>query len=433
MLERVKALAADGALSREALLAEFHSLGDEYGKLLRQALKITRIGDRNQRKLYLANEQIERQKDELGKAYKKLELIASTDPLTQLFNRRKFIEKFRDERRRFERDQKPFSLVMGDIDDFKSVNDRYGHDCGDFFLVTVSRILRAMVRKQDVVGRWGGEEFILLLPGTSLDGGEKVAEVIRKKIAAEPYTFQGNRLPLTMTFGVSQFDGSTDIDGCIKQADMALYAGKKDGKNRVVISSRVMKAPPPDDRPLPAQLPRFYDRLKERRIMLDFHGAVLQDVMGGMAEMIHHKLSSDGWRPAVIKKVFCVFVELAQNVSFYSAERVYSDIEHRDVGAGAVLVGENKEGVTILTGNLVEKQRVSTLLKHCETINNMNAEELKQFYKERIKLPRVKGRQGGRVGLIDISRKAMNPILSKVVPINPVHSFLVLSVTINNE
>lgn len=236
LLERAKENRSNGSLSKEELLKEYNELGREYEKLLKQTVKITRIGDANQMKLVLANEKIEKQRQELAAAYKKMELLARTDPLTQLWNRRHFLERFQDEIIRFERSKKPFSVVLGDIDNFKAVNDRHGHDCGDFVLVSIAKSIKAMVRKQDVVGRWGGEEFILLLPESSLEGGKIVAEEARERIAAESYCFADSRISVTMSFGVSEFDGSVDMDTCIKQADAALYSGKRRGKNRVVLS-----------------------------------------------------------------------------------------------------------------------------------------------------------------------------------------------------
>ena len=233
-LERVKTIQTDRGISKKDLIEEYIELGNEYGKLLKQAIKITRIGDTHQKKLLLASEQIEKQREELSIAYKKMEILARTDPLTQLSNRRDFLEKFQQEINRYERNPRPFSLVLGDIDDFKLVNDRYGHDCGDFVLVTVAKMLRSMVRKQDIVGRWGGEEFILLLPESPLAGGVTAAEGIRKRIAAEIFSFKGHQLSITVTFGVSEFENNMDADTCIKRADDALYSGKRIGKNRVI-------------------------------------------------------------------------------------------------------------------------------------------------------------------------------------------------------
>jgi diguanylate cyclase (GGDEF)-like protein len=236
LLEKINQIQADDFISKAELFKEFVELSNEYAKLLNQTIKITRVGDCNQRKLFLAYEQIEKQKEELSIAYKKMEILARTDPLTQLSNRRDFLEKFKLEIIRFERNRRPFSVVMGDIDDFKSVNDRYGHDCGDFVLVTMSKIMKSKLRKVDTVGRWGGEEFILLLPETPMSGGKTVAESIRKRIAGETFSYKEHQLSITITFGVCEYNSVMDVDTCVKRADEALYAGKHKGKNCVVLA-----------------------------------------------------------------------------------------------------------------------------------------------------------------------------------------------------
>jgi diguanylate cyclase (GGDEF)-like protein len=237
LVEKINQMQTSDFYSKAALFKEFLDLSKEYAKLLKQTIKITRIGDSNQRKLFLANEKIEEQKKKLSIAYQKMELLARTDPLTQLSNRRDFLEKFHQEVIRFERSGKPISVVLSDIDDFKTVNDRYGHDCGDFVLVNTAKILRSMIRKQDSVGRWGGEEFILLLPETPLSGGEIVAEGIRKRIVGETFSFEEHQLSITITFGVCVYNGVMDVDTCIKRADEALYSGKHQGKNCVVLAN----------------------------------------------------------------------------------------------------------------------------------------------------------------------------------------------------
>lgn len=234
LIETINQIKADAFISRAELFKEFTELSKEYAKLLKQTIKITRIGDSNQRKLFLANEQIEKQKKELSIAYKKMEMLARTDPLTQLSNRRDFLEKFQQEIIRFERSGTPFSVILGDIDDFKLINDRFGHDCGDFVLVTIAKIFKSMIRKQDSVGRWGGEEFILLLPEAPLQGGKTVAEGIRKRIAGETFSYQQQHLSITITFGVCEYKGVMGIDACVKRADEALYSGKQKGKNCVI-------------------------------------------------------------------------------------------------------------------------------------------------------------------------------------------------------
>lgn len=171
----------------------------------------------------------------LIKANKQLEELSRKDPLTSISNRRDILEKINYETLRFERNKKEFSLVMGDIDNFKSVNDNHGHECGDYILKALVNTIISGLRKQDIVGRWGGEEFILLLPETNLTGGEIAAEKIRKIIDQNEFIYNNKVIPISITFGVSEYSSGKNIDSCIKEADSALYKGKSKGKNRVEI------------------------------------------------------------------------------------------------------------------------------------------------------------------------------------------------------
>lgn len=173
--------------------------------------------------------------NKLEEAHIKLAEIARSDPLTKLSNRRDMREKIEYETNRFERSHKPFTILMGDIDFFKAVNDKYGHDCGDYVLKEIARIFQSSVRKQDVVGRWGGEEFMLMLPETNLEGGRIVAEKIREKIEKFEFIYQNYKILLTITLGVSIYNTTINIDECIKKTDQALYKGKKKGRNCVVL------------------------------------------------------------------------------------------------------------------------------------------------------------------------------------------------------
>ena len=175
---------------------------------------------------------------QLQEAYIKVEKLARKDPLTNLSNRRDFLEKAEYERIRSNRSGRPFSVVLSDIDDFKHFNDTYGHDCGDFVLVTVANIMHNTLRKQDIVGRWGGEEIVLLLPETALEGAKLAAEKVRQRIAENPYSFNGQKFSITMTFGVSEYHKGMTIDQCIKEADKALYIGKRTGKNCVIAAAK---------------------------------------------------------------------------------------------------------------------------------------------------------------------------------------------------
>lgn len=170
-----------------------------------------------------------------------MESLAMTDSLTRLPNRRRMRELLEAERVRCARDGHPFGIVLGDIDAFKQINDTRGHDCGDHVLTSLASILRGVLRGQDAVARWGGEEFLFLLPDTDLHGAGVVAEKLRSTLEASEITFEGRRVPVAMTFGVAVYTrggGSIgSIDECIQRADRALYAGKHAGRNQVVLES----------------------------------------------------------------------------------------------------------------------------------------------------------------------------------------------------
>ena len=170
-----------------------------------------------------------------------LEKIAKTDPLTQLPNRRAIIEQINYEEARFSRNGEPFTIVIGDIDDFKHINDTYGHDAGDKILIKLSELINLTIRKQDICARWGGEEFLFLFPDTDKKGGKIISEKLRKKIEKEKIEYNGTTLSITMTFGICTFSETTTTEECINRADKALYEGKKTGKNRILVYTKKLK------------------------------------------------------------------------------------------------------------------------------------------------------------------------------------------------
>ncbi len=215
------------------LYSHCNTLLTEYESLLKQFKKITKLGDSYQNKLMAANDKMEEQNNELQKAYKKIEITARLDPLTQLWNRRAIYEFLDDEIKRYNRSKQIFSVVLCDIDHFKNFNDKYGHDCGDYVLESLSELLSDSLRKTDKLCRWGGEEFLMLLVNTDIDNAETIAENIRKKIEEKVFEYNEIKLEIRMTFGVSVYNETMKIDNCIKQADIALYKGKSAGRNCV--------------------------------------------------------------------------------------------------------------------------------------------------------------------------------------------------------
>ncbi len=164
----------------------------------------------------------------------RLEWTSSSDPLTGLYNRRYIMEKIESEFKRPKK--KKFSLVIADVDYFKKINDTYGHDCGDYVLQMISKSLMDSVREQDFVSRWGGEEFLLLLPETDVDGAYTLMNRIKKIIGEQIIEYNGSEVSITMTFGITDSQDYQIIDDIIKKADNALYEGKGRGRNCVVVA-----------------------------------------------------------------------------------------------------------------------------------------------------------------------------------------------------
>ena len=163
-----------------------------------------------------------------------VERQARVDGLTGLANRRQLEDQLATELSRVERFGGTLSVVLADLDDFKRVNDRYGHPAGDVVLREFARTLEEGSRDIDTVGRWGGEEFVLLLPGTNLDGAAQLAERIRRSLEERLIHAGGEEpIPTTASFGVAAFSAPATAEAVLAAADSALYAAKRGGKNRV--------------------------------------------------------------------------------------------------------------------------------------------------------------------------------------------------------
>lgn len=176
----------------------------------------------------------------------KLQVLASTDWLTACLNRRAFTHKVMDELD----DTAEGAFLVIDADHFKFINDFFGHDRGDEALQLMADIIRANVRKNDLVGRIGGEEFGVFLPGTSLEGAHIVAERIRQAIAAAGFAPAGQRHPLSVSVGGAFFSGRIGFSDLFRLADQRLYGAKQAGRNRVEMA-RAGDLTKPEPRPVP--------------------------------------------------------------------------------------------------------------------------------------------------------------------------------------
>ena len=166
-----------------------------------------------------------------------LQQSALTDYLTGLPNRRAMIQLLDKEAARYQRSEHPFSLVLLDIDNFKDINDAYGHDGGDEILVAVAEHMASWMREKDVLARWGGEEFLILLSDTNVESAAEQAERLRTAIEGQDFPVQSRVTHLTVSLGVAGYKEEDKIDNCIKAADIALYQAKSGGRNQVVTHS----------------------------------------------------------------------------------------------------------------------------------------------------------------------------------------------------
>lgn len=216
MKELLEMISAAG----DPLTSELEKIVSRYTKLLRRFNKIVTISDSYQFQLQDLN--------------MRLELMVRTDILTGLANRMEMLNQLEVEQKRSERHNKTFSLILGDLDLFKQVNDTFGHLAGDRVLRQIGAQLRDNLRAEDVCARWGGEEFMILLPETSLEQAVVVAEKLAAAVRGKEIVWDTQPIHLTMSFGVGAFCAGCSIDEFIQQVDNALYAAKNAGRDRVV-------------------------------------------------------------------------------------------------------------------------------------------------------------------------------------------------------
>jgi diguanylate cyclase (GGDEF)-like protein len=191
-----------------------------------------RIEERT-RKLSELNAALLAEIEERKRVEARLEKAATSDFLTDLLNRPAMLRLLEQEAERLRRTTPPFSIALADLDDFKMVNDRHGHAIGDRALAAIADTLRAELRGQDAVARWGGDEILVFLPETSLAGAAEAMEKIRQRFAGAPLEVQGHRLPLTLSAGVAEARPGEAIADVMRRADEALYRAKQQGRNRV--------------------------------------------------------------------------------------------------------------------------------------------------------------------------------------------------------
>lgn len=223
-LDEAAKVLSDPRFAADPLLPAYRALAQSYEHSMRNFMKTLRISDRYQLRLKELNEALDQ--------------AMRTDYLTGLLNRRAFFDRVEEERSRSRRHGGKICILMADIDDFKVVNDRFGHDAGDAVLVATTRAIVAGLRHEDLKVRWGGEEFLALLPETSLQGALAAAEKLRSLVAETVTEAKGERISLTLSIGVAE-DLADSIEEAIRAADQALLEAKRLGKNRTVLQGEV--------------------------------------------------------------------------------------------------------------------------------------------------------------------------------------------------
>jgi diguanylate cyclase (GGDEF)-like protein len=178
--------------------------------------------------------------EKLKKLNTELKELSSKDPLTQLYNRRYFGEAaLTMQSLAVRNNHHNISIIILDVDNFKNINDTYGHAVGDKVIVSLARILENNCRQSDIVARFGGEEFVILLYNTSITFAQNVAENIRQNVEDFSLDIKNEKLRFTLSFGVAQYEAQIDkdIECTINRADKALYSAKTSGKNKVIVNS----------------------------------------------------------------------------------------------------------------------------------------------------------------------------------------------------
>jgi len=175
---------------------------------------------------------------ELGAAMEQIRELVNVDSLTGVYNRRRLFEVIHEESSRYSRSPGSFSICLLDIDHFKQVNDTYGHQAGDIILKAVAQGVAGDLRTIDCFGRYGGEEFLIVLPQTPLDGARIKAERVLARVASLKFPLIGDGFQITVSIGVAEYHNDETTDDTLQRADKALYEAKDAGRNVVRVATR---------------------------------------------------------------------------------------------------------------------------------------------------------------------------------------------------
>ena len=232
----------DRILDEVAALAKTAQVSPKCAELLAKLRRLTQqisdsYDDLN-RNLELRGRSLQLCSEELQNANLHILQISRTDALTGLYNRGYWQERFNEEFVQAQRLRQPACLVMMDIDHFKRINDTYGHPFGDEVLRMIARVFKDSYRKTDICGRYGGEEFAVIFPGTDIEGAVHISNHIRQCVEQLRPRYGETVVPVTISSGISalELNGSDDVSAWLKRSDQALYEAKAAGRNRVCVA-----------------------------------------------------------------------------------------------------------------------------------------------------------------------------------------------------
>jgi len=219
VVEWAENIAAETKYGNEESFQFFLELKDQYKRLLKHFTQVTRLSDSYSSSLKELTEKLNEQ--------------IRMDILTHIPNRRGMMERLDTQVSRASRYNEQFSLILADIDHFKQINDEYGHQTGDTVLIEVAKQLNDSLRKDDYCSRWGGEEFLICLPHTNIEGAQAVAEKLRSRIANLEVKHNNYSVQVTISLGVTEYHKDQSLDDIVRIADDAMYQAKQHGRNQV--------------------------------------------------------------------------------------------------------------------------------------------------------------------------------------------------------
>jgi len=218
---------------------DYNEIKDVVDQMIVETKELVDSGKRLQKRMKISSEDLKQLQQDLEKSQQE----AQTDVLTSLLNKRGFEKRFELERIRAKQNEIPFSLIMVDIDHFKKVNDSFGHLVGDSLLKSIANLLKSHLRKNDIASRYGGEEFLILLPETGIQGAKAAAQKIRDTLATKEWKLKETGKPMgkiTVSMGIALYKLNEPEEALIKRVDDALYLAKNRGRDQIVTQDELI-------------------------------------------------------------------------------------------------------------------------------------------------------------------------------------------------